>query len=336
MPIDCAFYGCTSLESIAIPENVTRISDLYLGTPGIAQSGSAFEGCTKLSSVTFLGNKLECLGTKTFAGCTALKSITIPESVIMIATECFKASGIVSVDIPESVTVLGNATSGGVFENCVDLETVTGGEGLTLIGKCVFSGCTKLKTIVLGEKVATIGESAFEASGLEEVTIRSVAVYGKRAFAECANLAKVTMPDETKDLSGEGVFYHCKSLKSFTIPTNVNSLGGHTFEGSGLTSIVIPRNAIAVSAYAFADCADLETVTIENGITTIGMQAFANCVKVKSIYLPASIIKVEDDSFLGWTADQTIRTPASYGQTAAMWDLGWSANAKVEYNSVQA
>ncbi len=332
-----AFYGCTSLESIAIPENVTRISDLYLGTPGIAQSGSAFEGCTKLSSVTFLGNKLECLGTKTFAGCTALKSITIPESVIMIANECFKASGVVSVDIPESVTVLGNATTGGVFENCVDLETVTGGEGLTLIGKCVFSGCTKLKSIVLGEKVATIEESAFEASGLEEVTIRSVATYGKRAFAECANLAKVTMPDETKKLTGESIFYHCKSLKSFTIPSNVNSLGGHTFEGSGLTSIVIPRNAIAVSAYAFADCGDLETVTIENGITTIGMQAFANCTKVKTIYIPMSVCSFNGNAFLGWTADQTIRTPAGYGQVTALWGTGWNGgNAKVEYNSVQA
>ena len=331
-----AFYGCTSLESIAIPENVTRICDLYLGTPGISQSGSAFEGCTKLSSVTFLGNKLECFGTGTFAGCTALKAITIPESVVAIGTECFKASGILSIDIPESVTALGNDKTGGTFENCVDLETVTGGEGLTVIGGKTFFGCAKLKTIVLGEKVSTIGDSAFEASGLAEITIRSVAVYGNRAFAECANLAKVTMPNETKKLNGTYIFYNCKSLKTFTIPSNVNSLGGHIFEGSGLTNIHIPRSVIAVSAYAFADCADLETITIESGITSVGMQTFANCVKVKTIYLPASIINVDDDSFLGWTAAQTIRTPASHSQAAAMWDLGWSAGAKVEYNSVQA
>ena len=315
---------------------MTRICDLYLGTPGISQSGSSFEGCTKLSSVTFLGNKLECFGTRTFAGCTALKAITIPESVVAIGTECFKASGILSIDIPEKVTALGNDKTGGTFENCVDLETVTGGEGLTVIGGKTFFGCAKIKTIVLGEKVTTIGDSAFEASGLAEITIRSVATYGDRAFAECANLAKVTMPDETKKLSGTYIFYNCKSLKTFMIPSNVNSLGGHVFEGSGLTNIHIPRSVIAVSAYAFADCADLETVTIESGITSVGMQTFANCVKVKTIYLPASIINVDDDSFLGWTAAQTIRTPASYSQAAAMWDLGWSADAKVEYNSVQA
>ncbi len=72
-----AFYKCTSLTSVTIPNNVRRI-----GT-------SAFEGCTKLKKVT-LGKKLTTIDKKAFYKCTALTSLTFPSKVKTLGVSAFE------------------------------------------------------------------------------------------------------------------------------------------------------------------------------------------------------------------------------------------------------
>ena len=80
-----AFWGCTSLSSITIPDSVTSIGD------------SAFWGCTNLSSITIPDSETiieDCA----FNGCTSLSSITIPEGVTYIGEDAFKGcEGLTSV-----------------------------------------------------------------------------------------------------------------------------------------------------------------------------------------------------------------------------------------------
>ncbi|MGN1480929.1 leucine-rich repeat protein, partial [Porcipelethomonas sp.] len=68
---DCAFYNCTSLESITIPDSVTSI-----------ESG-AFCGCTSLTSIT-IPESVTDIGDSVFEYCTSLESIKIPDSVTSI------------------------------------------------------------------------------------------------------------------------------------------------------------------------------------------------------------------------------------------------------------
>ena len=61
---DWAFYGCTGLTSVTIPNSVTSIG--Y----------EAFSGCSSLTSVT-IGNSVTSIGWSAFAGCRSLSFMTI-------------------------------------------------------------------------------------------------------------------------------------------------------------------------------------------------------------------------------------------------------------------
>ena len=73
---DSAFYNCTELTSVTIPDSVTELEN------------SAFFGCTSLSSVT-LPQGMTKIGQSAFSGCTSLAEISIPDSVTEVGYQAF-------------------------------------------------------------------------------------------------------------------------------------------------------------------------------------------------------------------------------------------------------
>ena len=92
-----AFYNCSGLTSITIPDSVTSISN------------TAFSGCSGLTSVT-IGNSVTSIGNSAFSGCSGLESVTIPDSVTSIGKWAFyKCSGLTSVTmLPTNPPSLGS------------------------------------------------------------------------------------------------------------------------------------------------------------------------------------------------------------------------------------
>ena len=98
-----AFYNCTGLTSVSIPEGVTSIGDY------------AFYNCTGLTSVT-IPNSVLTIGNRAFDGCIGLTEVAIGNSVTWIGNYAFyNCTGLTSVSIPEGVTTIAYEA----FEGCI-------------------------------------------------------------------------------------------------------------------------------------------------------------------------------------------------------------------------
>ncbi len=114
-----AFYGCSSLNVIELPDSVRSIGDeAFLDCksltdmalpPNVQELGaSAFRGCNNLSSLT-LSKSLTGLPDYAFYGCDSLDSFTVPESVTHIGRQF--AAGSNRWSGPSAIYYLGNAPS---------------------------------------------------------------------------------------------------------------------------------------------------------------------------------------------------------------------------------
>ena len=177
---DDAFYYCTGLTSVAIPDSVTSIvSDAFVDCFSLMSitvdtnnpAYSSVDGVLFDKSQTTL---IECpggragnytvpdgvtsIGENAFWGCPSLTSITIPISVTSIGDLAFSGCySLTSLTIPDSVTSIGYCE----FLNCYNLTSVTIPNGVTSIGEFAFASCTSLANVTIPDSVSSIGEEAF-------------------------------------------------------------------------------------------------------------------------------------------------------------------------------
>ncbi len=104
---------------------------------------SAFYYCSGLVSIT-IPNSVTSIGRAAFWECSGLTNITIPNSVTSIGYSAFSwCSGLTSITIPNSVKYIG----GYAFRGCSGLKSVTIGNGVTSIDYGAFDGCGGLEKV---------------------------------------------------------------------------------------------------------------------------------------------------------------------------------------------
>ena len=178
-----AFYACSGLTSVTIPNSVTAIR-FY-----------AFLRCSSLTSVT-IPNSVTTIEYNAFANCSGLTSVIIPNSVTTLDSGVFGGcSSLTSVTIPNSVTSIG----GGAFSNCSSLSSVTIPTSVTFIGASAFERCSSLTSVTIPESVTEISYSAFvNCTGLTSITVESLTPQTLRSAAfDNTNNCPIYVPAES-------------------------------------------------------------------------------------------------------------------------------------------
>lgn len=86
----------------------------------------------------------------------------------------------------------------------------------------------------------------------------------------------------------EQCFANCINLAKITLPETLTYIGNYTFLNTSLPEITIPGSVKVIDQYAFLLCQNLFYINLENGVRDISMNAFAYC-NIESIYIPESV-----------------------------------------------
>lgn len=225
----------------------------------------------------------------------------------------------------------------GAFENCRYLFSLSLPESITHIGENALRGCDNLLSLTLPFLGATRADAAtahfgylFGAkndrtqasvvpSSLTSVTLTDTAVLAARAFAGCASIQHLSLPD-TLTAVGLGALEGCEGLLSLRLPfvgatpsgdthTHFAYLFGaetHAHDAhlpAGLSEVRLTATA-EIAPYAFYNCHTVERLYLPDTLLKINPFAFANCL-MQEIHLPTE----------GWQSDRPLSQ--ALGESAA-------------------
>ena len=250
-----AFYNCSSLTSVTIPNSVTNIG------------GYAFSGCSSLTSVT-IGSGVTSIGYGAFSGCSSLpieNNLRYADTYLVEAVD----NTLSTYSIKEGTKWIGNRA----FYRCSSLTSITIPNSVTSIGEYAFSGCTNLTDIIWNAKKCSdfsykkkgkkYVSEIFESSNIKSFTFgKDVEYIPAYLCLMMSNLTSVIIPNSVTNI-GLGAFYGCSSLNYVTIGNSVETVArGAFFECSSITSITIPNNVTSIGYRAFEGCSALDTISI--------------------------------------------------------------------------
>ncbi len=166
-----------------------------------------------------------------YSGKTTLKSFVVPDGATKIDLATFRDSGLVSISLPNSISVL----SGEAFTNCSSLTGITIPDGIssdnqTAWSSNIFSGCTSLEQIVFGEGITSIEASQSWLRTLLLVSPALTAVtFGSRlgrinlTFNSNASVSDITFKSSTHPLRISYSVNGVASEGTIHVPVNASS-----------------------------------------------------------------------------------------------------------------
>jgi len=334
-----AFYSNEYSGNIVIPSTVTHNGTTY-NVVGIGQY--AFYDCSGLTSV-IIPESVTSIDNYAFFGCIGLTSVIIPEPVKSIGDFAFDACiGLTSVIIPESVTSIGNYA----FWDCSNLKQVIS-MAVTppTMGTNSFQNIEVLVPIngyysykkdfiwkaynilpldpsddedeMVSIQVRIAGSLASEVlrAGYQSADIRRLTITGDSINRDDWIVIRDQMPN-LYDLNLENLritvipnYLSNKLLSCLVLPNTTKTISDNAFKSCGLYNfdLIIPQSTRTIGKSAFAY--NLLCSTAIYGAQSIGESAFQNCEFLKTASLPDGLLKIGTSAFQDCTALESALLP---------------------------
>ncbi len=331
---DEAFYYCTGLTSIEIPNSVTsigyrtfyncsRLTSIEIPNSVTYISYRAFYDCSSLTSMTVLADNPSSLSDDVFYNVNK----GIPVYVLCGSVEAYTAANwggfnnIIgfcggSVTVAADPEEGGIMTGGGTFgadETCTVTATANEGYTFTFWTRNGIRVSTNTEyTFYVSSEMDVVAHFLPDANiSFADANVKSLCVAnwdangdGELSYAEAA---KVTALGE--------VFKNNTTLISFNelqYFTGLTSIGSNAFSGcSGLISIEIPNSVTTIDYRAFYECSGLTFIALSDSLVSIGSSVFTRCTSLKFIEIPNSVISIGDYAFYECYGLPSIEIPNS-------------------------
>ena len=113
--------------------------------------------------------------------------------------------------------------------------------------------------------VLEIGEYLFSNNGaILSVTMPSMLVkINMAAFKNAVQLSSIVIPSNVT-LIDTDAFMDCSALQTVALPERLEVIGNNAFEGTAMTTITLGNRISEIRSRAFADCASLRDVYLDN------------------------------------------------------------------------
>ncbi len=311
-----AFYNCTGLTSVTIPNSVTSIGIGAFSNTNIKKiiwltntppegyayaekevnyvANNQFGTSSDIKVYPFLSSMFEVDGIKYVP--VSLSDRTCD------AIDCSYDQSIKNVKIPQTVTYKGIAMKvlNVMPYVCYGNTNIEAAEVNCELSEYAFNSCSNLKSIKLGDEITSIDKCAFQnCSALQSVNIpNAVKSIGEYAFFGCSVMTSATIGNAVKTIN-QYAFSGCSSLAEVKIGNQVETLGEYTFQNCDvLPKISIPQSVKTINDNVFNGCKGLKEVVIENrekelslGYSTDSYYSsplFADC-PLDSVYIGGNI-----------------------------------------------
>ena len=289
---DSAFYNCETLGRVRFPSTLKTIGS------------NAFYNAYK-SSVLEL-TSVESIGDYAFYFAGLKGSLELPEGLKSIGENAFEACTNMGANLylPSTLESIGsNAFKGDYNIQYIVLESPTA----PMLGENVFAGCDYLYDIDLNahgtRQEMQQWQAYVDALGLpcrvwraQDPTAQSpekgAYQYENRVLTEYIGTKTRIHPHLTVSKEpvvglGDGVFKDSQTIEYFSVAHNdeFTTIGAESFMNSSLREVDLFDSVTTIGARAFANCAQLETLTLPDSLTTIGEGALDGLTGLKKLVI---------------------------------------------------
>lgn len=203
-------------------------------------------------------------------------------------------ANITTFNYPANITSIGYRA----FAGCKGLTSIVIPKTVSEIGSKAYDGCSSVSgTVVIPDNVKSIGSNAF--SGITvpiEMNTGDDLVSSSLMFNGYTGTSiRYTNPNLTK--LPDYAFSGATNLTTYSYPSTVKEIGTKAFEGTKLTSLVIPANIEKIGSMIAKD-SSIETIQVQGKNLTIDGTAWSNATKLTTLdYSNPELTVVPDYAF---------------------------------------